>query len=452
VTSYTKIDNSTIQLKLKKPYAALIQSFSNWEAGSFYVYPKEGRDNAIDFNKYAFGAGPYYYDKTEPAIGMTLKRNPYYEERSEYKLPFADGVDMPELQDPSAVQGQLRVGDIWHQGLFALRAEDILKLKQDVPDLVLTLSYTDDPEVFYFGIHKDSPFKDERARLAMSYAWDRDTFIQVVHKTDTLQRAGIPTDVRWNAGLPCQETGMPNGLYKGWWLNPKDTKAFGENAKYFSLGLGRDKDIAEAKRLLQAATGKDTLNFDFFYSSPFPTSQYSADVLQGIIANAGFNMTRKNLTLAEFGAQVTSGITPPGNYIGASIGIDGGGSHDPGQYIANHHQKGGSFWRGLNPAGDGPSADGDPKINDWADTILQEFDENKRKEIAFAFQRYIATKNYRPRFPGGALTIENPGQGHALGVAWPVLQNQNVWTGESFPRWWSYEWIDESKPPVNKKA
>ena len=145
MTSYTKIDNSTIQLKLKKPYAALIQSFSNWEAGSFYVYPKEGRDNAIDFNKYAFGAGPYYYDKTEPAVGMTLKRNPYYEERSEYKLPFADGVDMPELQDPSAVQGQLRVGDIWHQGLFALRAEDILKLKQDVPDLVLTLSYPTTP-------------------------------------------------------------------------------------------------------------------------------------------------------------------------------------------------------------------------------------------------------------------------------------------------------------------
>jgi len=39
-----------------------------------------------------------------------------------------------------------------------------------------------------------------------------------------------------------------------------------------------------------------------------------------------------------------------------------------------------------------------------------------------------------------------------LGVAWPVLQNQNVGTGESFPRWWSYEWVDESKPPVNKKA
>ncbi|HEY4685563.1 MAG TPA: ABC transporter substrate-binding protein [Dehalococcoidia bacterium] len=448
VTSLTKIDARTIQFKLKNPNAALTQAFSNWEAGGFYIYPKEGANGVIDFQKMVIGAGAYYVDKAEPSVGMVLKRNPNYELRDEFKRPFADGVDLPLVQDPAQVQAQIRVGNIWHQGLFALRTEDILNLKKDVPDILLTLSYNDDPEIMYFGISKDSPFKDIRVRQAMSYAWDRDAIITIVHSTDKLEAAGIPTDVRWNAGLPAQETGMPNGLYKGWWLDPKG-KDFGENAKYFTLGKTRADDVAEAKRLLSAAGFASGVKFEHYYSPLFPTTPYSMDVLLGVIAEAGFAGTRKSLTPPEAAGYTTD---PRGNHGGAIIGIDGGGSHDPGQYITNHYSKWGFFWHGANPNDTGPSADGDPAINDMATKIIGEFDEAKRKQIAYEFQRYVAKYNYRPRYPGGALTVENPGQGTAWGVAWPVLQNQNVWTGESFKGWWVSDWVDESKPPVNKKA
>ena len=448
VQSLTKVDARTFQLKLVRPNSALVQSFSNWEAGRFYIFPKEGDNNAIDFSKTLIGAAPYYIDKAQPDAGLYLKRNPNYELRDEFKRPFADAVDEPLLQDPAAFQAQLRTGAVWHQMPFALRQEDIFKLKQDVPDLLLTLSYASDPETMRFGISKDSPFKDKRVRQAMSYAWDRDTFINVVHAVDKLTANGIEPDLRWNAGLPCNETGMPNGMYKGTWLDPKG-KEFGENAKYFTLGKGRDADIAEAKRLLTAAGFANGVKFENAYSFVFATTPYSLDVLAGIIANAGFTMTNSAKTAPEFAAFTTD---PPGNFVGTTVGIDGGGSHHPAQYVQNHYGKGGFFWPGSNPDSSGPSAEGDPTINDLAAKMLQEFDDKKLFELGYDFQRYVAKYNYRPRYPGGAFTVQNNGQTGEFGLVWPVLQNHAVWAGNSVIDYWVNLWIDESKPPVNKKA
>ena len=448
VLSMTKIDNRTVQLKLKQPNSAITQAFSNWEAGGFYIFPKEGANGAIDFAKTLISAGPFYIDKAENSVGLYLKRNPNYELRDDFKRPFADAVDLPLLQDPAAVSAQLRTGNIWHQMPFALRTEDILKLKQDVPDLLLTLSYASDPETMRFGISKDSPFKDTRVRQAMSYAWDRDAFITIIYLTDKLEAQGIPTNVRWNAGFPCNETGMPNGMYKGTWLDPK-SKEFGENAKYFTLGKTRADDVAEAKKLLSAAGFANGVKFENAYNRVFATSPYSMDVMAGIIAEAGFTMTNAIKTVAEFTAYTT---TPPGDFVGTTVGIDGGGSHHPAQYIKNHYAKGGFFWPGSNPDSSGPSAEGDRTINDFAAKMALEFDNKKLFELGYEFQRYVAKYNYRPRYPGGDFTVQNNGQTGEFGVVWPVLQNHAVWAGNSVIDYWVNLWVDETKPPVNKKA
>jgi ABC-type transport system substrate-binding protein len=449
VESLTKVDNRTVQLKYLRPNAAVLHSFASWEAGRFWIYPKEGANNAIDFAKMLIGAGPFYIDKSEPSVGLLVKRNPNYELRDAFKRPFADAVDMPVLQDPAAFQGQLRAGNVWHQLPFQLRQEELFQLKKDLPDLLLTLSYASDPEVMRFGISKDSPFKDVRVRLAMSYAWDRDTFVSIVHDLKTLEANGIEPDVRWNAGFPCNETGAPNGMYKGTWLNPK-SKDFGENAKYFTLGKTRADDVAEAKRLLAAAGFPNGVQFTDHLGRGFITTPYSMDVLHGIIADAGFKATRKQLNPAE-AAEVLA-VQPPGNFVGTIIGIDGGGSYHPGQYVQNHYGKGGAFWPGTNPKDDGPSADGDPWINDQAQKMLQEFDLQKVLQMGHEFQRYVAKFNYRPRYPGGAFTVQNNGQAGEFGIVWPVLQNHAVWNGNSVADYWVNLWIDESKPPVNKKA
>jgi ABC-type transport system substrate-binding protein len=451
VTGITKIDNSTVQFKLSRPFAALIQSFSNWEFSRLHMHPKEGRDGSIDWNKAMIGGGPYYVEKHTPGAGVFIKRNPNYELRdSEFKRPYADGVDLPLLQDPSQNIPQLKAGQIWNLPLFGARTEEIIQLKKDVPDILLTVSYNSDPENMRFAYGKDSPFKDIRVRQAMSYAWDRDQFIEIVHKIKMLQEIGIDTDVRWNAGLPCNETGMPNGTYKGWWLNPK-SKDFGENAKYFTLGKTRADDIAEAKRLLTAAGFPNGVEYNDYFGFVFATTPFSIDVMHGIISEAGFKPTRKQLNMAEFLALPAVGPNA-GNFAGTAIGIDGGGSHDPGLYIFTHYAKGGGFFFGFNPNDNGWSPDGDPEVNNFAKRALEEFDETARKKIVHDFQRYVAKYNYRPRYPGGNWTIEAPGQGTAFGAAWPVLANQNVWTGESFKMWWVSEWIDESKPPISKKA
>lgn len=438
VSALVKIDNSTIQMKLVRPFSPLLTLLARPNVGYFYILPKEGRDGGIDFLRYQIGAGPFFIDRYEPSVGITLRRNPNFELRdTEYKQPFVDAVELPFVTEPAQLLAQYRAGNIFiSQGSEAIDANEIIRLKRDFPDHLLRTVYLAESDTMTFGSSTASPFKDVRVRQAMSYAWDRDLLIQVMLSTDKLEAAGIATNTRWNAAMPCNEEGWPNGTYKGWWLDPKG-KDFGENAKYFTLG-DRKKDIAEARALLSAAGFKDGVTFDHLVSTA-PAQNKAVDVMNGVIAEVGFTGMKKVLTPAEMLSIITN-ASPPGNFSGTSTGLDPT-APDPATYLyALYHKSGGTF-RGYNPNSTGASADGDPFMNDLIDKMLVEFDEKKKMQMVFDFQRYHAKMNYRPRYGGGANTIL---------ATWPALQNQGVWIGDGFKREWTHEWLDPTKAPLNK--
>src|SRR6185369_2817836 len=130
VLSFSKIDAMTIQFKLARPFAPLLTTFARPNAGYFYVLPKEGRDGAIDFLKYQFGAGPFYIDRFEPSVGLTLKRNPNFELRDEYKRPFVETVELPLVRETAQAMAQYRAGNVFvAPNSTLIGAEEVLRLK-----------------------------------------------------------------------------------------------------------------------------------------------------------------------------------------------------------------------------------------------------------------------------------------------------------------------------------
>jgi ABC-type transport system substrate-binding protein len=440
VSSISAPDKTTVQLKLDRPFAPLLISLGNGSVSYFYLYPKEIKNNGFDPFKHQFGSGPFMIDSYEPSVGMKLKRNPNYELRdTEFKRPYVDSVELPIVPDSANQLAQFRVGAIMMPTAGGLTAaagrpiEDVLQLKKDFPELQMLAFRGADGTQMWFGFGEGSPWRDVRVRQAMSLSWDRDLYITTIHGTDKLEAAGIPGNHQWNAAYPAGEFGI--GAFKGWYLDPKDTKAFGENSKYFSTG-NRANDIAEAKRLLAAAGHPNGLSFKHTQYPIQPGPQQRAqDVMEGLFVEAGFKVTEQEKVTIP--AIFTDYINNGGNFVNLLNTLDFGGP-DPAAYFRTHLHKTGSLFGGWDPDGKPTSKEGDPFLNDNIDKMMLEFDEPKRQELAHGIIRYMGKMNYKMRYPGA---------GTQLGLAWPALQNVYTWRGYGLAGAFSYEWIDPTKKP-----
>jgi ABC-type transport system substrate-binding protein len=442
VASVTATDKTTVVMKLVRPFAPLLISLGNGSVSYPYFLPKEGAGDKIDFFKMQFGGGPFYIDRYEPSVRMVLKRNPNYELRdTEFKRPYVDTVELPIIPDASTVVAQYRTGALFTNvagGLPSAPAtrplDEILQMKKEFPEMNLLALRGAESTQMWFGMRADGPWKDVRVRQAMSYAWDRDTYVNFIFFTDKLEANGIPSNIQWNTAYPAGELGI--GAFKGWWLDPK-SKEFGENSKYFTLG-DRKKDIAEARSLLSAAGYKDGLSFEHVTYPISPSQQRPMDVIEGIIADAGFKSTgQRRVTIPQI---FTDYINNGGEFKELLNTLDFGGP-DPAAYFRTHMHKAGSLFGGFNQNNTGASKEGDPYANDLIEKMLIEYDEKKRISMAHDFQRHHAKWNYKPRYPGAAT---------ALALTWPAIQNMYTWRGYGLSGAYAYEWIDETKAPLKK--
>ena len=122
--------------------------------------------------------------------------------------------------------------------------EDVLVTKRDNQKLLMLGNTEFDRTPFWlrFGYLPGSPFRDERVRKAVSMSTDRDLYVDTFGNVETFRKQGLESPAAWHS---CFGAGEPS------WLDPKDTKAFGENAKWYRF------DPAEAKKLMTAAGFED---------------------------------------------------------------------------------------------------------------------------------------------------------------------------------------------------
>src|SRR5436305_6302183 len=97
----------------------------------------------------------------------------------------------------------------------------------------------------------------------------RDKFINVFGNVEEFTKAGLTVPSRWHTAVPAGE--------EGFWLDPKNTKDFGDNAAFFQFNQG------EAKKLLRAAGFNQAIDVKFTTRTDNnPTVSKQGEVLVGM--------------------------------------------------------------------------------------------------------------------------------------------------------------------------
>jgi peptide/nickel transport system substrate-binding protein len=435
VLSVTSPDSRTIVYKLKEPVVFMLAALTPTQTGKPNIIPKE-TDSTFDIRQDMIGTGPFMLSKYTPTVGFTYKRNPDYWDKD---WPLVDEIEVPVvLQYPQAL-AQVRAGSIHsyaYSSTNTVRAEDIVPLKKDIPDILV---YSSEPTAttvrsLVFGwppTEANKPFKDERVRQAISMTWDRDAYISAFNNADKFQAEGLPVNTYWNTALP--------PAYGRWFLDPKG-KDFGPNAKYFQ------RDVAEAKKLLAAAGYPNGVEVT---SSYIGGPQLGADfqrqvgVTDEFAKEAGFRVKVNTIDYAsQYVGQYRDGN---GKYDGWLYRAGGSPATDATAYFSTlfHSKYGGPGFLGFDASGKGDGS-GDPTLEGMLNKARIEPDLEKRRSIIYDMQRYLAKTMYAIPHP--------PGDASFFFTAWAAVQNFLVYQGDrrgsvSAVHTW---WLDETKPPLKR--
>jgi ABC-type transport system substrate-binding protein len=426
VLSFATTDARTFVWKLARPTTTFLPMLAGGPKTP-YIIPKESAD--YDLRTVPIGSGPHYVASQVSDAGWTLKRNPNFYDK---QRPYIETIERPVIPEYAAVEAQFRTGGIYD--FPEMRQEQALKMKADVPNLKMYAIPPDAPGLaIYFGWKPNppgkTPFRDVRVRQAFSRTWDRDQWIDVFYNVSDFKAAGIPIETRWNTCMVAK--------FDGWWLDPK-SKDFGPNAANFQ------RDIAEAKKLLTAAGYANGLEVD----SVWPPTGIALDLgkwvttLEGMSHEAGFRFNTLN---PNFGTEYLLKYRDAnGNYEGMvwrNQGLVGG---DPLNQLTSEYLStpGNIRFSGFDPAGKGDFS-GDPALEAMIKKASSEFDANKQVTQVHEIQRYMGKMLFDLYFPGSASGLE---------LVWPAVQNQRVFNdGRSITsRGFTYQWIDQTKPPIQK--
>jgi ABC-type transport system substrate-binding protein len=423
IQSVTATDNRTVVIKLGQP-DTIVQTWLSSSGSGFYIMPREG-ESAFDPKTTLRGNGPYLLDDKISDIGPTWKRNPDYWVKDR---PFFDQIDAPIVSEYAQQLAQFRAGNI-HTDIFVRTQQDVIQTKKDLPkaNLYQAAAYSSRASNYtWFGYEGDSPFKDVRARQALSMLIDRNLWHDVSNFADKFRNAGLDA-----TGKKPSVIGVG---YTGYWRDPDDAKAFGDNAKYLQYNPD------EAKKLLEAAAVGNK-EVKFYGYGPIQAFIDNMQVLAGMWATAGLKVTPVPLDATTFLRDYYYGYLQGNGYDGLLDNSERPYESPDWLLAGTFSSKGGSY-HGLTPTGSN-AKQGDPKLDDMIVKIRAEFDRPKQQSLVHEAISYITGQMY---------AIPRPVTMRSYSMAWPAVSNYNtysrwadnvgVWT-EDRQEWW----LDTSQPP-----
>jgi len=344
------VDRYTVQFVLKEPFVWLPHRLANPE-GMWIIAPEVvAKFGDLKTPESAIGTGPFLLERYEPNVKTVFKRNPAYFRTGQ---PYVDGVEWLVLEDESTGLAMYRTGQIdcgpWHW--WAVRQADLESLKQTHPHL----RYQDFLSIVPSGITMRTdqpPFNDVRVRRAISHALDRQAIIEAVY----LRGEATPA--------------IGRGLAE--WSLPVDQ--LGAGAKYYQY------DPQEAKRLLAEAG----------YAKGFQTQLTTtaglgrdlvdaAQLVQRLLKDVGIEAALK---LQEYGAYTAT--TVQGKYEGMVYGPSTG-ARDPDGPSYRMYVPDQALNRGYV---------NDPTLTALLKEQRRTKDLEARKQLIYAFQRYVAEQQY----------------------------------------------------------
>ncbi|MGH2574669.1 MAG: ABC transporter substrate-binding protein [Ignavibacteria bacterium] len=255
VTGFIVKDDSTFQIKLKKPFSPFIYYMV---LGFAYVIPKEAVEYyGKDYFQHPVGTGCFIFENWTPDLEINMRRNPNYWGRDQFgnKLPYLERVKFRFIKDLSQQLLEFKNGNIDES--YRIPNELFKAIVND--DKTLTPEYSKffvqrktSLTIQYYGfLTPGKIFNNYKVRQAFNYAIDRDKILKYVLNGSVSEPAvhGIVPPVMPNynsknikgysfdlekARQIMSEAGFPGG------------KGFPEVTLNINEGGGRNTQVAEA--------------------------------------------------------------------------------------------------------------------------------------------------------------------------------------------------------------
>ncbi|MDP2950354.1 MAG: ABC transporter substrate-binding protein [Chloroflexota bacterium] len=267
IDKVTKVDESRVRIDLKNPNYSFLMCI-----GSTFVKilpkhilePKDLYEGSRELKPAeVIGAGPFKFKEYERASHWTVERNPDYYLKGK---PYLDGYTIYLVPDQVTRMAMMATGRLDIIDLFpGLSLSQGRTLEKDA-GRILVVHKTPNIRARYVALNTASgPFTDLRLRRAMHLAVDRQAMIEFVE-----EGGGQITPLFW-PGYEYIYTVDDYLKMPGW--RPYPEKA---------------QDIAEAKRLVDEATGGKGL--DFVLTSRVDNADY-AQVLKEQLKAIGFRLS-----------------------------------------------------------------------------------------------------------------------------------------------------------------
>jgi len=338
VASYRAVDDSTVEVKMKEPSAALLASLAMVWNG--VVSPTAAAKYGKEFRNHPVGTGPFIFREWRERDRVALDANPNYWKGK----PKVDHLVFKEYPDAQAALLALKRGDVQIMGDVATPV--IPSIRAD-HDLVLLTQ----PGLAVNGMAMPNdvpPFTDKRVRQALNYAVDKDAINKALYN-------GLATPMV--SPLPEAQWGFDKTM------------------------TGYAYDPAKAKELLAAAGGQSGHNVELLaYSTPRgynPAGPDLAVALQGYLQKVGIAADVRKLDIGAFLATVRSG-----KYQGLFITGFSGDNGDPDNFLNA------LFNSSQMPVGDTAHYK-NPEVDKLMDQAAREPDQVKRIAMYKTLQRQI---------------------------------------------------------------
>jgi peptide/nickel transport system substrate-binding protein len=179
VAAVEAVDKYTVRLRLKEPYSQLLDLI--WRAEYSIASPDNIKNLGNEKNgESPVGTGPFKFASHQSGTKLVLDRNPNYFGGA----PIIDQLVVRVINEPSALVSALLAGEVH---LVADRVPpDIAKSLEADPRVKVQVGKI--PGTNNVNLNKrHGVFRDKRARQAVNYAIDRETYVR-----DILKGYGIP--------------------------------------------------------------------------------------------------------------------------------------------------------------------------------------------------------------------------------------------------------------------
>ncbi|HXH21371.1 MAG TPA: ABC transporter substrate-binding protein [Dehalococcoidia bacterium] len=411
VMSLKATDKSTVVAQLHHPDAAVLHLFAS--SVILPIMPREA-DGGFDPRGTARGYGPWMLSDYRPSQGLTFTKNPDYHVKGR---PFPDSWEVAIVPEYATRLAQFKAGNIW---TTVVTQDDVIQAKKDQPQTSLRQDdvYSSGGTTIAFGYDNNSIFRDKRLRQAVSMLIDREAIIDVVGNRQKFAADGLDVAAR--------TSGLVTPGFDFFWVDPRDEKKFGPNAKYLNY------NPAEAKKLMSAA-GYNGAEVDFNYRA----DGYSATYLRlhaitlGMLKEGGFNVVAKPREyqtdfLPNYHFAYVQGEKK--GFAGLNLRAETAYT-SLGTWLYSLLNPTASRYMGATDIGD--ARKGDATLIKMIDDLRGEFDLDKQKQIARKLDEYLADAAYG--IPVTAYTLN-------FALYWPVLGNVGAFRGYT-----------QGAPPVHER-